>query len=308
MARLRICLIVPRPETRTGAAVSAARIQRLLDPEQFSITIADADSDEPIPACDIVHVYDAWRAGQRAPEGMPMVVTLAGEDVMVDYHVASRREVIDRVLGQARVVLTHNPAFQAIAPHSRLVPVSIDLAQELWDARKAWGVPRRAPLFLVPGGIRPAKRNHMAVELLQAMPEAHVVIAGPVLDPLYASEFLHQLPHVVLPRERMWGAYASADVVVNLSQAEGLSNAVAEAMWVGRPVLASDISGNRYALDDTGLFFGDAQELREEAVRMMASPDLRRTLSRRAQARARKIFSAADEKRAIEKAYADAAR
>jgi L-malate glycosyltransferase len=308
MARLRICLIVPRPETRTGPAVSAARIMRLVDPEEYSITIHDADSDEPIPACDIVHAYDAWRAGQRAPEGMPLVVSLAGEDVMIDYHVASRREVIERVLGQARVVLTHNPAFQAIAPHARQMPASIDLTQELWDARKAWNVPRRAPLFLVPGGIRPAKRNHLALELLTAMPEAYVVLAGPVLDPLYASEFLHKLAHVVLPRERMWGAYASADVVVNLSQAEGLSNAVAEAMWVGRPILASDISGNRHALDDAGLYFGDAEQLRTEAVRMMASPDLRRTLSRRAQARARKIFSAADEKRAIEKAYSDAAR
>ena len=308
MARLRICLIVPRPDTRTGSAVSAARIARLVEGEDFTVTIHDADSDEPIPACDVVHVYDVWRAGQRAPEGMPLVATLAGEDVMVDYHVQSRREVIDRVLADARVVLTYNPAFQAIAPQARVLPVSIELTQEVWDARKAWNVPRRAALLLVPGGIRPTKRNHLAVELVQALPEAHVVLAGPVLDPLYASEFLHQLPHVVLPRERMWGAYASADVVVNLSLAEGLSNGIAEAMWVGRPVLASDISGNRHALADTGLYFSDGQELREQAAHMVASPDLRRVLSRRAQTRARKIFSAADEKRALEKAYSDATR
>src|SRR5262249_40825692 len=156
------------------------------------------------PSCDLVHVWDAYVSGLRAPEGVPMVVTLSGTDIMIDHAEMSKRAVIERVLGDAKVVLTHNPAFQAIAPHSRVIPVSIDLQQELWNARKAWTVPSKAPLFLVPGGIRPSKRNHLALEILEGVQGAYVVLAGPVLDPMYASEFLHRVQHVVLPRERMW--------------------------------------------------------------------------------------------------------
>jgi glycosyltransferase involved in cell wall biosynthesis len=308
VSHIRVSILVPRPDTRTGNATSVARIVRLCDPESFSITVVDSESDEPIPACDVVHVYDAYRSGVRAPEGMPLVVTLAGTDVLVDHPVTSRREVIERVISRAKVVLTYNPALAVVAPHARVMPLSIDLREDLWDARKVWNVPRKASLIFVPGGLRPSKRNHLALEIIKAVPSAHVVLAGPVLDPAYASDFLHQVQHVVLPRESMWGAYASADVVCNLSAAEGVSNALAEAMWVGRPVLASDISGNRHALGDCGLYFGDPEELRQRAASLIEDPHLRGVLSRRAQGRARKQFSAADEKRAIEQAYREAAR
>jgi glycosyltransferase involved in cell wall biosynthesis len=216
--------------------------------------------------------------------------------------------VIERVLGRAQVVLTPNPALLWVAPSARVVAKSVDLPEQPWDARAAWGIPRDAPLFLLPGGLRPSKRNHLALEVQAAVPQGQVVVAGPVLDPAYASEFLHRVRHVVLPRERMWGAYVAADVVLNLAEHVGLANAVAEAMWVGRAVLATDHSGNQAALAETGLYFRDAADLRQQAKRLAEDVAYRQSLAEQAQARARRVFDPEAERRAHERAYRDALR
>jgi len=46
----------------------------------------------------------------------------------------------------------------------------------------------------------------------------------------------------------MRSAYGGADVVLNNSRAEGLSNVFLEAVASGRPILASDIPGNRWTV------------------------------------------------------------
>jgi glycosyltransferase involved in cell wall biosynthesis len=127
-----------------------------------------------------------------------------------------------------------------------------------------------------------------------------------VLDPAYAGEFLHEVRHVVLPRERMWGAYRAADIVLNLSQSEGLPNAVAEAMWVGCPVLAAEHSGNRAALAEAGLYFRDGAELRRQLVSLWANGALRRQLAGTARQRALEIFRPEGERKAHVRAYRDA--
>ena len=76
--------------------------------------------------------------------------------------------------------------------------------------------------------------------------------------------------------------YASLDVYVQPSFAEGLPNSVMEAMLAARPVVASDIGGNTDLVDDgtCGLLFpaGDAAALAERLVRLIDEPDTRREL------------------------------
>jgi glycosyltransferase involved in cell wall biosynthesis len=72
--------------------------------------------------------------------------------------------------------------------------------------------------------------------------------------------------------------YQEASVVLNTSRFEGgMANSLLEAMAWGRPVLASDIEGNRSLVTDgvTGLLYRDAGDFRDKAGMLIADPALR---------------------------------
>jgi glycosyltransferase involved in cell wall biosynthesis len=62
-----------------------------------------------------------------------------------------------------------------------------------------------------------------------------------------------------------------ADALVHPSRAEGMSNALLEAMCVGLPCIASDIAPNLEVLGDTALFAPlDAPDALQSALRRLA--------------------------------------
>ena len=58
--------------------------------------------------------------------------------------------------------------------------------------------------------------------------------------------FARWIPPV--PPSAILSAYRAADIILNASSSEGLSNALLEATAAGRPVLASKIPGNRWVV------------------------------------------------------------
>ena len=89
---------------------------------------------------------------------------------------------------------------------------------------------------------------------------------------------------------------ALMDLNVLPSRNEGLGLTVIESMAAGVPTLGSRSGGIQEIIEDgtSGLLFGEgnAEALREALERVVASPDLRRTLSQRGQVRARTVFDA----------------
>jgi glycosyltransferase involved in cell wall biosynthesis len=80
---------------------------------------------------------------------------------------------------------------------------------------------------------------------------------------------------------------AACDVVLNTSLWEGLPLTVLEAMWAGRPVVASDVPGNREVLGDSGMLVaqGDVEGFRA-ALRRLQAPESRAQLARAGRERA----------------------
>ncbi len=88
---------------------------------------------------------------------------------------------------------------------------------------------------------------------------------------------------------------AASDIFVLPSYAEGLSNALMEAMSAGCACIASDVGGNRYLIENgvSGFLFpaGDREALASHIRRLVDDPIKRKQLGERARARIEQVFS-----------------
>jgi glycosyltransferase involved in cell wall biosynthesis len=110
----------------------------------------------------------------------------------------------------------------------------------------------------------------------------------------------------------MRSAYEGADVVLNASRVEGLSNALLEASAAGRAVLASCIPGNQGAVRGEssgppgGLLYDptDPRDFTAKALLLLDDPALRAEFGRGGLVRASALPSPEEEAAALAAVYA----
>ena len=163
-------------------------------------------------------------------------------------------------------------------------------------------------IFLWPGGIRGVKDPLFVVRVFRRLarryPQARLLFVGPILERGYGRRFLRALRGVrgarwqgAVPARAMPGIYAAADVVVNSSLSEGMSNALLEAMAMGVPVLARAIEGNRALVrhNRTGLLFSSERDFLRQAKRLLEDSRFRQRLIAQAGAQVRRRHNGAAE-------------
>lgn len=238
---------------------------------------------------DIVHAHDALRTGVHLL-GLrtPWVVSLSGEDLHYDMVDDDRGAIVCEVLRRAHRVLVPN-AEAGLVVEQRVpdavgkidvVPrAAVRLPTDGTDLRRSLGIPRQRFLVLLPGGLRPIKAQHRAIAVVGVLRAAgadvELIVAGPDQDSAYAAELrrlCQQQPGVrVLPtlaHDRMGAAYTDADVVLNTSLSEGAAPTILEAGILGRPVVASDVPGNRELIrhKQTGLLYSSEEEMAKQIL------------------------------------------
>ncbi|NUN48062.1 MAG: glycosyltransferase family 4 protein [Candidatus Brocadiae bacterium] len=325
-----IALVVPSYATFTGNAASARRILTGLVREGHEGRIVDYETFGPyVPAIlsawepAIVHAFHARRGAWPIRQHQPLVVSLTGTDTADDLARPDTRGEILEACRAARALVVHAAGAAApvlaldpsLAPRVRVVPKGVDLpAGPAWSLRKTLSIPDGRTVFLLPAGLREVKGQIDAIEALDGL-DVDLVLAGPELDPEYAARVRAAAagrPWVrfidIRPLSRMRGAYADADVVLNTSRHEGLSNAILEAMLSAKPVLASDIPANRAVVrpGSTGLLYTGHEGLRAAALRLRDDPGARALMGAAGAIRARAEHDPAAEIRALLEVYREA--
>ena len=255
---------------------------------------------------DIIHAFHAYKAGVAASElasqlGLPLVVTITGTDVHSDLLSPDRRETVSKVLEAADAIVAFSPAIAeelltampSLSEKVHIVPQGVWFPpQESWDVRKELGIPDNVPLLLLPANIRKVKRPLLAFEgtllLREKGFDAHLLFVGSVLEDdewerLERVIRQHEWAHFAgaVPMEKIASVYEAADIVLNTSEHEGgMANSLLEAMALGRPVLAADVTGNRSLVQNgvNGLLFKDASEMAEKAAMLLTDENLRQKL------------------------------
>ena len=272
----------------------------------------------------VIHAHHVSKAGALlldplvAPHSghIPLAVSPAGTDILRHGEGTSDHgESVLRVCRQATVIITQGrwtaETLEEWLPELRdrfvYVPKAFAwFGDGCFDLRQEAGWGRETFVFFLPAGIRPVKGNLECLRGLESVyavrPHVRAVFAGPPLDAEYATRFEAEARRLsgfvrwipIIPPGAMQSAYKTADVVLNGSFSEGLSNSVLEAIAAERPVLASDIAGNRWPLTGAGgshpcgLFFdpSNPEDFAQKALRLVDDGKLREDLSRAAAARA----------------------
>ncbi|MGI9500428.1 MAG: glycosyltransferase family 4 protein [Geminicoccaceae bacterium] len=259
---------------------------------------------------DLLHVHGLFGTmttglAARATLGLPLVAKLLrGGPGLGD---------IDRlrakILGQKRLqaIARQVESFVAISPdlieeleaigversRCHLIPNGVDIdrfrpaeAKEKTALRRTLDLPENAPVVLFSGRLEQEKRvDHLLTAwpmVLARHPEASLVIVG---DGSQAAGLRQAAP----ARTRFTGAIEdvtpwlrAADIFTLPSLAEGLSNAVLEALASGLPAAVLDIPGNRHLIthQETGLLLptDDGQSLADTLADLMDTPEQRERL------------------------------
>lgn len=305
----RVIVIVPDGQPRSsGNWTTADRLVDGLRRRGLVAACQEAGSlTEPSGPPVVFHALHALHSAPAAlarlrPGHDRLVTALTGTDTDGGDQ-GPLRSILER---SDAVVAFHPLQAPDQAPTARVVPPGVEPLPGR-RRRAAFGWPAGETVLVLPSGLRPVKDPTFALAPLAGLRAAgwplRLVVAGPLRDGPLGEELGARLavagPWVQwlgeVSRAAMGDLYRSADVVLNTSLREGLSNALLEAMACRRPVLASDIPGNRAAVTDgrTGLLYrpGDASDFSTKALELLRDPDRRRRLAAAAARHVRRQFS-----------------
>lgn len=311
---MQLLIIVPKQPDTTGNHISAKRFAAKLPEHDWSCTIIETELDSPASINrelinhrpDAVLLLHAYRSGRPwlladTPADLPVAVLMTGTDYNHDRHIPDRAKTIDQVHHQAASVIIQNQLIlqrlgqelPAIGDKLHHLPPGIRLGDEPYPLREKLQLLDSTPLFLLPAGIRPVKGNLelllMCDQIAEELPNFNLAFCGPTLDDDYTASFFDTLDarpwaHYLgeIPKMAMADTMGQADVILNNSSSEGVSNALVEAAALGRPILANDIIGNRAIVQHgkNGLLYFGQEQFTKQALQLTRDLKLRKRLSK----------------------------
>lgn len=118
----------------------------------------------------------------------------------------------------------------------------LTLTRDRASVRAEFGIPESAPLVLYLGRLTEEKRPELAALAVAQLPDVHLALAGaghlrPRVEAV--TQTFADRAHWLGVRSDVANLIAAADVLVSPSFCEGFGLTVAEALWVGTPVVAT---------------------------------------------------------------------
>lgn len=186
-------------------------------------------------------------------------------------------------------------------------------------ALRELGVPPPGPVVCGVGRLGRVKGFDLLIEAFEGVraefPDARLLILGEGRERGALETAAADLgDSVLLPghSDRVREVLAGVDVYVLSSRYEGMANTLLEAMSVGAPIVATDVSGTREAIRDgvDGLIVPpeDARALRDAVVRLLRDRAFAGALGASALARAREHFTSERMADGLEDAFASGLR
>lgn len=298
---MHILIASPHFNEWRGNKITAERIRQGLEKKHTKVSVVSStEQEEKIPdGVDVVHGFHAYKFAvftKKYNLKKPYIITLTGTDINQNIKEKDKQETILNCLRNAVIIhaFDNNMKNKVLkylpeaADKIKVLPQSVQLNKQPFRSHE------EPYTFLLPAGIRTVKNIIGAIEMTKDLSEKYkleLIIAGPVIEAEEADkifflikkyEWLHYAGEV--PFSEMGELYHQADIVLNTSLSEGQSSAVLEAMAAGRPVLASDIEGNKGTIKHgySGLLYSGKHDFFKQAELLIKDKHLKEKLAENA--------------------------
>lgn len=314
---MRVWLALPPNHSENGGNwVSARRLAEGLEKFGVRAFLHDADEGHAVPDVHLVHAFHAYKAGSIVlPEverrRCPFVITLTGTDMHHDLSRAQRRAAILAAFerSDAIVVMRASAREFIAAEYPQFLPKVHEIAPafqlpEPCDVSLPIIKQPGETLVLLVAGIRAVKRPLLALQPIRKLrAEGYAVrllIAGAEIDKTLVEQLQTEIEDedgIVwlgeVDRATLSGLYHQADIMINTSLMEGVSNALLEGMSLGLTPLVSAIPGNLSVIEPEvdGLAFHDERDFTDQLKRLLDDPHLRHRLGRAAKQKVHREYS-----------------
>lgn len=295
---MHILIASPHFHEWRGNKITAERIKNGLESKDNKVTIVSSTDSAPVlPAkCDIIHGFHAYKFGlfrEKFQLKAPFVITLTGTDINVNIEEPDKKNLIMKTLEEASIIHVFDEMMkQKVMSHLPQAGSKIQVLPQAVESEQLNLKKQQQPfIFFLPAGIRRVKNVTEAIEMLSLLADTYSLelwLAGPKLEEKEAEKvdrLVDKYPWLSykgeVPYSSMKELYENADVVLNTSLSEGQSSAILEAMAASRPVLASDIAGNRGVIkhEISGLLYENPAHFAQLAAALMEDEGLRNSLA-----------------------------
>jgi glycosyltransferase involved in cell wall biosynthesis len=252
------------------------------------------------PTVLITHTHYANTLGQVIAYFCGVPVRLAVQHNPVDVYPKPAR-LLDRFLGTTQIyscnvavsgavidsVMHYPPSYrQKVVKIYNGIP-ALQVVVSSKRVRAEWGLPLDVPLLINVGRFAQQKNQHMLIEMLPFIPNAHLILIG---DGELQSQLVQQTRTLGLENRVHFLGELKPDQVMHLmaistifvfpSIFEAMPMAVIEAMRLGLPLVTSDIPALREVIGDAGRFASahDVKRLVQAVQEILDSPLLQRRM------------------------------
>nr|TXF87249.1 glycosyltransferase family 4 protein [Alkalicoccus halolimnae] len=297
---MRVTIAAPHYHEWRGNKITAERMERGVRKSGVSVSIiSSTDKQVSVPKdTNLLHGMHAYKFAlfyKKLHIALPYIITLTGTDINDDIDNPERRPVVLECLENAEFIHVFEAGMKDKAvsylPEAAskifVIPQGMNLfPRETEEVKESGNF-----TFLLPSGVRKVKNIMQAVDCIERIHEKHNDVILNVLGPVIEREEGEKLKKKAegnnwltyggaVPFIRMGSFYLQADVVLNTSLSEGQASSIMEGMAAGKPVLASDIPGNRSLIQNevNGLLYKNEKEFIEKAELLYQDKSLREKL------------------------------
>lgn len=327
---MKIVLAAPNYPQPRGNTVTVRRIAANLEKlgvQTEIVSITGENRSRNLPEADMVHGFHAYYFHQflqqldQKPERY--IISMTGTDLNADLFNPEKRPGVLSTLEGAEAIHVFDEAAKTTvlqeAPQfdGKVFAIAQGTSEFSSAHRSQLEKETGTFLFVLPAGIRKVKNIPFAIHALSKLhkefPNLRLWLAGPVLEQAEAdmvlalveqnSDWLRYIGEI--PHAEMGAIFENADVVLNTSHSEGQPAAILEAMGYGKPVLVSNVPGNKGMVENgkTGYLYNDQKQFLDYAAELINNNEARQQIGLQAKQYAADHHSPSFEAEALLKIY-----